>query len=125
MMLVPGISFTVPGRPVPKQRPRMGRGGHMYTPRRTRDYEQLVGQCALAAGAKRNREPVAVRLEIHVRPSLRLDVDNVAKSVLDGCNGVVWDDDARVRCLEVVRVDDDDERVVVTITPAEAVAREA
>jgi len=48
------IRITVPGRPVPKQRPRLGvrmRGrwivqAHVYTPRETRRYEALVRECA-------------------------------------------------------------------------------
>lgn len=29
------------------------------------------------------------------------DVDNVAKAVLDACNGILWDDDRQVVCLTV------------------------
>jgi Holliday junction resolvase RusA-like endonuclease len=32
-------------------------------------------------------------------------LDNVAKSILDGCNGVLWDDDAQVDGLTVLRRD--------------------
>lgn len=32
----------IPGRPVPKGRPRTGKGGRIYTPKRTREYEAKV-----------------------------------------------------------------------------------
>ena len=36
------LTFIIPGPPVPKQRPRFGRGGRVYTPPATRDYEIAV-----------------------------------------------------------------------------------
>jgi crossover junction endodeoxyribonuclease RusA len=45
------VSFIVPGTPVPKERPCPGRGGHFYTPKRTRQYdEELVAWAARQAG---------------------------------------------------------------------------
>lgn len=116
-----GLSFTVPGKPVPKQRPRMTRWGSVYTPAETTRYERLVAQCARAAGAAPVSGPVAV--DIHVQLPIpkswskarrsaadggphtqRPDIDNLAKSVLDGLNGVAWADDAQVCSVSASKV---------------------
>ena len=91
------IEFVVPGRPVPKGRPRLGvrgRKAFVYTPPATKEYEKLVGWVAKAAGCRSVKMPVAVVLDIYVRR--RMDVDNVAKSVLDGLTGVAYEDDDQV-----------------------------
>ena len=36
------VEVMIPGIPVPKGRPRLGKNGAVYTPERTSDYEQLV-----------------------------------------------------------------------------------
>jgi len=90
---------VVPGEPVPKARPRLGRGGRWYTPSRTRDYEQRVGWEARIAGARPVEGDVAVR--IVVRGPRRFDLDNVAKTILDGLRGVAFADDRQVVHLDV------------------------
>ena len=50
------IQFTIPVRPQPKQRPRKGKYGNMYTPSETQEYEALA-----ALYAKR-------RLEMTTKP---------------------------------------------------------
>lgn len=114
------IQFWVPGRPVPKRRPRSGQG-HFYTPTVTRQWEAQVASGALEAVAKQGvgvplfMGPVAVRcvfyregvfvqvqaLEGKVPPGS--DVDNLAKSVLDAIQGVVFANDRQVVSLEVSR----------------------
>jgi len=93
------VRFVVPGEPVPKARPRLGRGGRWYTPSRTRDYEQRVGWEARIAGARPVEGDVAVR--IVVRGPRRFDLDNVAKTILDGLRGVAFADDRQVVHLDV------------------------
>lgn len=91
------IKLTIPGRPVPKDRPRLGlrgRKAYVYTPAKTKEYEKLVGWVAKCNGCKPAGEPVAVVLDIYVRR--RMDVDNVAKSILDGLTGVAYEDDDQV-----------------------------
>ena len=97
--------FTVPGPPVPKGRPRLGKGGHVYTPTETRAYERKVALLALAArggGAERMIQgPVRVvlviypdRVEVEVEPDtdpqatqMAFDGDNVTKALLDAISG--------------------------------------
>jgi Holliday junction resolvase RusA-like endonuclease len=113
------ITFTVPGQPVGKGRPRIARGAfaRLYTPEKTASYESRVamaghiamGDCAVLEGA------VVVRLDIQVQipaswskvkqaralagelhPTTKPDIDNVEKAIFDGLNGVVWKDDVQV-----------------------------
>lgn len=114
------IMFSVPGAPVAKARARattIGGAARLYTPGKTREYERQVAQAARVAMCKAPPldRAVAVSLDImlpvpaswskarradalagHVQPTSRPDTDNYAKAVLDGCNGVVWVDDAQV-----------------------------
>lgn len=121
------LSFTVPGVPRGKGRPRFVRAtGRAYTPEQTRNYETLVRHEASIA-MQRERiaapldGPVLVRVTAHfsVPPSYsskrqadallgvtcppRPDLDQIMKSVLDGMNGVIFRDDAQVSNLSGVK----------------------
>ena len=90
-------SITIPGRPVPKGRPRLGMNGrkaYVYTPPETREYERLVGWVAKSAGCRPVEGPVSVSLNVYARG--KLDADNIAKSILDGLNGIAYEDDDQV-----------------------------
>lgn len=119
------IEFSVPGKPQPKQRPRVvSRGGfaRAYTPKQTKDYEALVKECFLSAYPQHEPTESAVRMDIliavaptkstskkkaaemlkgDVFPINTSDVDNIAKSVLDSLNGVLYNDDKQVIDLRV------------------------
>jgi len=91
------IRITIPGRPVPKARPRLGVRGRMayiYTPPATKEYEKLVGWVAKATGCRPVKMPVAVVLDVYIKR--KLDADNIAKSILDGLNGIAYEDDDQV-----------------------------
>lgn len=115
------IEFTVPGAPQGKERPRFNRGGHTYTPEKTRDYERLVAwsyksaaHAAVLSGSiraeivavyavpkswpKRQRERA---LAGDLAPMVKPDLDNIAKAILDALNGVAYRDDAAVTELTV------------------------
>lgn len=114
------IQFTIPGAPVGKGRPRIGRvGAHarMFTPAKTVSYEATV---ALAAQqAMQGRELLQGALSVHLligcpipaswsqkkqaqakagelHPTTKPDIDNVEKAIFDAMNGVVWRDDVQV-----------------------------
>lgn len=119
------VHFNVPGQPVGKGRPRIGRvGAHarMFTPAKTVNYEGMVAMAAQTAMAGRGliECAVQVRMEIdcqvpaswsgkkqrdalagHVFPTTKPDVDNVEKAIFDAMNGVVWKDDVQV--VDVVK----------------------
>ena len=122
------IRITVPGRPVPKGRPRLGvrgRRAYIYTPERTAEYEQAVGLCARAAvqGCEALACPVAVAIDLFLYGNRRIDVDNCAKSILDGMNGIVYEDDNQVVDLRVRKLQEKDrknQRVEIEIREAGA-----
>lgn len=111
------VYFIVPGKVRPKQRPRVTRNGHAFTPKETVQYEEKVKLCYLAehpplmlAGAlemvvnvylqipksipKKRREQMLLGYE---RPIARNgDVDNYLKSIADGLNGVAYFDDCQI-----------------------------
>jgi Holliday junction resolvase RusA-like endonuclease len=97
------LAFTIPGPPVPKARARKGRSGHWYTPEKTRSYERRIyahARAALWASGFRSMWPMAadymLRARIYAPTRRRMDVDNLVKSLADGCIGVLWADDHRV-----------------------------
>lgn len=87
--------FTIPGPPVPKERPRFGKG-RTYTPKKTTEYALKVRLCALAAGVKRLIGPVAITMEFYVPDRRRRDRDNLEKAIQDALNGIAWEDDSQV-----------------------------
>lgn len=116
------ITFTVPGAPVAKARPRIGQG-RAYTPERTKGYEAKVKALALVARQEARQRiwtgPVRVRVTFYVaNPTGRPDLDNLCKSLLDPCNGIIFEDDAQV--VEIVAVKEQGEpRTEVTFTGGE------
>jgi Holliday junction resolvase RusA-like endonuclease len=118
------LQFTIPGPPIGKGRPRFSTAGgkpRSYTPAVTREYEALIAARAVEAMA--GREPLKTPLRVMIEATMsiplswsktkrqaaldgdvypsRPDVDNIAKTVLDGMNGVVYEDDAQVTHLKV------------------------
>ena len=116
------LTFTVEGPPRPKQRPRLGKGGRVYTPAATLAYERQVARCCLvarqAAGiGPRHLGPVEVTCAFYLPTARRVDADNLIKSCLDGMNGVAYDDDSQVvRVTASKDVDRTRPRTVVTVT---------
>ena len=108
-----------------KQRPRasiVGGRAHIYTPNKTKAYEKWIAEAYKDAGGVLLEKPIPVMVSILIfhgapksaskkrraamleqksRPTKRPDVDNVAKCVLDGLNGVAYEDDSQVVTLEV------------------------
>jgi Holliday junction resolvase RusA-like endonuclease len=120
------VIFSVYGQPVPKKRPRVTRYGHAYTPKESLAYENEVALMAKSAmGSSEALEtPVAAYIYINyaVPPSYSKkrkeaclngserptgqnlgDIDNVAKQILDACNGIVYKDDRQVVSLHVTK----------------------
>lgn len=106
-----GVVFTIPGPPVPKGRARtFMKGGRAITttPPRTRRYEKHVRACAKDAAERSHfyalrGDRLNVELLVYVDNRRRTDIDNLGKAVLDGCNGVIWDDDEQIDRLLILR----------------------
>lgn len=114
--------FVIPGRPHGKRRPRVALRGQRvvtYTPRETREYEERVAWEARAAGVTMIDGPVALRLWLYSKGRRRADIDNAAKSIMDGLNGVAYADDSQVVALHVYAMTGTPERVEVEVEEAE------
>jgi crossover junction endodeoxyribonuclease RusA len=95
---------TVAGQPVAWQRAG-SKGSHRYTPPRLRDHERLIADhVALTWRRPPLRCPVRLTLYFFMHGRTSADVDNLAKTVLDALNGVLYEDDRQVERLVVNRV---------------------
>lgn len=118
------IRLIVQGRPVPKSRPRLGMRGrtaYVYTPEKTKEYQQLVGWIARKSCKKPLKGPVAVFMRLYTKG--RFDIDNVAKSILDGMNGICYLDDEQVNLLIVAKEkveNEQNERAEIEVMPLSA-----
>ena len=130
------IQMEIPGVPVPKGRPRLGRYC-TYTPQKTKDYEDKIRMSArrvmshypgiILEGAlevivtvilpvpgsysKTRRERCLAGLD---RPIVRPDLDNYLKC-LDALNGIVWKDDSQVVTITAQKKYGEEPRMIVTV----------
>jgi Holliday junction resolvase RusA-like endonuclease len=135
------INFTIYGEPTAQGRPRAtSRGGFikLYDPEKSRSYKELVYseavqvkpdellQCELVAvinayfsipKSKSKKWKEQARAEI-IKPTKKPDADNVAKLILDGCNGILYKDDSQIVTLIVHKKYSDNPRVEVKIAKA-------
>jgi len=80
----------------------------MYTDKATREYEQAIKDAYVAAGGALHEGAVNLSVtfkndnititinDIEAESSLRGDLDNYIKSIMDGLNGVAYLDDKQV-----------------------------
>lgn len=106
--------FVIPGTPVAKGRPRMGRYG-TYTPKKTVEYENLVRLSFMEADGKQQEGYLCANIKLYfpipksqskkkkmlmqqgeIRPDKKPDCDNCIKSILDSINGIAYADDSQV-----------------------------
>lgn len=133
------VLIVLAGIPMGKQRIRIAKDGHAYTPERTVKYEgrlayaaqQAMGDRPLLAG------PLHVRMDVYmdipkskprrwreaalrgdIRPTKKPDSDNFAK-MLDACNMIVWIDDSQIVDLTVSKRYSDSPRMVVEVREIE------
>lgn len=133
------VTFTVPGQPKGKQRPKVtvqGNFAHAYTPKETTNYEnyvkvmfQICKDRVFLEGpidaeitayfpvpkstSKKNRE---LMLDGYIKYTKKVDCDNLAKIVLDSLNGIAYKDDAQVYKLLVKKLYGEEPKVVITLT---------
>lgn len=131
--------FTIPGEPVGKARPRVVRQGnrvHAYTPKKTAEYEQRVRDAYLAAGGTHHgKQPIVMNiiaefgipksaskatrqkmLNAEILPIKPSDADNLGKIILDGIQGVAYDNDSCVVQLSVLKIYSEEPKVIVEVT---------
>ena len=111
------IRFNVSGIPRAKQSFKFSRRGG-YTPARTKSWQDAVSTAAWFAmqGKDKLVGDLAVELDFYLPNKRRVDIDNLSKGVLDGMNGIVYDDDCKVVDLYLhKRVNKIEPGVTVTI----------
>lgn len=132
------IFFTIDGKAVGWQ--RTGHSGHFYTQTKTRDYQKIIAALARQAIGTGGLFPGAVEVKILMQmnpvkslskkttadalagkifPLKKPDVDNVAKSVLDAMNKIVYEDDCQVCRLVFDKVYGPADFVAVTVIDIE------
>lgn len=120
-------SFTVPGKPQGKGRPRFsGRNGivRTFTPPRTAEYEEQIAMAYRAKyGDSFGEAPMGMIVTAVMpipksatriakifmasgwtRPTVKPDCDNILKVVADALNGVAYDDDKQLVEVSVQKV---------------------
>lgn len=119
------IWFTVPGKIVGKGRPRFtvqGKFVRVYTPKKTKDYEDKISSCYQDKTTYKSNKALRVKIftyrEIPKSTTKKLrqqflektflctvkpDIDNIIKVVLDALNNVAYYDDIQVCQLAIIR----------------------
>lgn len=140
------VAFSMTGDPRGKGRPRAtvrrGKGGDVhagtYTDAKTRRYEGFVREIVEKAMADRRPfdGPVSICLRFRIGVPVSFskkrrariiarneayygafDVDNLAKSILDGCNTVLFHDDKQVTRMLVIKQPSDVTGIDVVAEP--------
>ena len=123
--MIQQIEFVVLGQPIGKGRPRFTRQGRVFTPAKTKEYEDRIKVQAVAAMEKAQRGPTTMPCSVKIVARFEIpkswpkykkeaaqadkggykpgkpDIDNIAKAVLDACNGITFTDDSLVSRLEI------------------------
>jgi Holliday junction resolvase RusA-like endonuclease len=121
------VNFSIDGPPHGKGRPRFRRFGNFvqtYTDAKTKSYETLVKEAAIKAMGSSPPLEGPVKLDLIIRlpvpksypkkrsmaclngsewPTKKPDWDNVAKSVADAMNDIVFLDDTQIVIARVVK----------------------
>lgn len=129
------INFTIPGKPLAKQRPRFTRAGRTYTPETTVMYENLIKTCF--SQKYPDHVPIEEPFKLDIRAYYPIaeswpkkkktaaligwlkpakpDWDNVGKIVSDALNQIAYVDDAQAWDCHVMKVYDTVPRIEVQI----------
>lgn len=107
-------SIIIYQEPVAKGRPRFTRGGIAFTPKTTRDAEKVV---KIEMNTAFKEEPFDTPIKVIMRfgmtrpksvkqdkrplPSVKPDLDNIAKLYCDSGNDILWADDALICSLHL------------------------
>jgi len=128
--LANAISFFVEGTPVPKERPRIiqkkSGSSFAYTPKRTKEWEEIIAWAGLQKIKKPLEGPLRVELLFllpkpkktkNAYPIFKSDVDNLSKSTIDALNGIAFLDDGQIIELYVRKQYGDRVGVEIHIEP--------
>ena len=129
--------FEVPGKIIGKGRPRLNSyTGQVYTPTRTKDYENLIIQYFMLKYPRfkpfESRVSVEITanfevpkstkksdkelmLENKINPLKKPDIDNIVKIILDAMNECAFKDDTQITKLAVEKKYAQEESIYVKI----------
>lgn len=129
-------TIQILGEPQGKERPRFNRKtGVVYTPVKTKEYEQRIKDEYIKQGGKLLSGEIDVVIQAYfkipkhakkaekhlmldgfVEPQKKPDIDNIAKVVLDGLQSVAFADDKQVTNLTVRKNYDEEPKVIILIS---------
>lgn len=117
------VYFFVPGKVQGKARPRFSsKSGTVYTPGKTKSYERQIAEAYVSQRGTCFEGPVMVMIEAVFSvpkswprakkaeamagklPPGKPDIDNILKVVLDGLNGIAYEDDKQVVLTQCKKV---------------------
>jgi Holliday junction resolvase RusA-like endonuclease len=93
------LTFTLPGDPKSKERPRMTRQGRAYTPKATKEAEAAIKEFLLENVLDDRCPyggPLGISLRFYTATLRRSDLDNKIKLLTDAMNKLVYDDDCQL-----------------------------
>jgi crossover junction endodeoxyribonuclease RusA len=86
---------------MPKQRPRFGKGGNVYTPTETKNCMKMLGMLYTSYMSRKCKtmipkgQPIKISFRIQTtRKRGKSDIDNYLKTILDAGNKILWHDDS-------------------------------
>lgn len=131
------VTFTIPGKPFGKQRPRVGViAGHarVFTPKETVSFERQLGQIARThfpspldgpvnltvkavfpiPASWSKKKQAAMLAQPHTQ---KPDLDNCLKAIKDGLNRIAWADDSQVARITCWKVWGEQAATIVEVLP--------
>ena len=91
------IKMWFSGNPIPKARPRFG-FGRVYTEESTSEWEETVGwQCKDQFKHRPLLGPLSIDFIFYRDNLRRVDLENLEKAMLDGLQGILYEDDSQVK----------------------------
>lgn len=122
------ISFVVDIIPIPKGRPRLGRGV-TFTPPKTREYESHLKSLFKKEMMEKTFGALDVPLKVYLEfvlvrpkkprfikwPGVRSDIDNYIKAFLDAGNDILWTDDSLICDIRAIKVYGNKPGIIVKI----------
>lgn len=129
--------FEIPSKIIGKGRPRLNSyTGKIYTPTRTKDYEELVEQYFLLKYPRYKTLDGRIKMDIvayfevpkstsklvkiqmmenKISPTKKPDIDNIVKIILDAMNNIAFKDDTQITKISVEKKYSEIEKVFVRI----------
>ena len=129
--------FEVPGKIIGKQRPRVNMyTGNVYTPNKTKDYEDWIKQnffikypkyqtiedrvnieiiAYIKIPKNATKSEISKMIEDKISPQKKPDIDNIVKIVLDALNNYVIKDDIQVSKISVQKKYSEEEKLYIKI----------